>query len=131
VDAQLSCAEAVHQDELDEELDTFPTSRPGAVVRVRYDRLRSVAGRIQAVVGDVATQGERVRELLVWWDPRGTALFTAICPVSAAVHYVTPPRVVAHVVGLYLLRHPWFRCPMLPPATSSRFFFLPKQLLQD
>ncbi|KAJ0110312.1 hypothetical protein Patl1_01382 [Pistacia atlantica] len=26
---------------------------------MRYDRLRSVAGRIQTVVGDMATQGER------------------------------------------------------------------------
>ncbi|CBI30047.3 unnamed protein product, partial [Vitis vinifera] len=55
----LSWAEAVHRDELDEEFDTFPTSKPQDVVMMRYDRLRSVAGRIQTVVGDMATQGER------------------------------------------------------------------------
>jgi hypothetical protein len=121
VDARLSCAdEAVRQDELDEEADTFPTSRPGVVVRVRYDRLRSVAGRIQAVVGDVATQGERVRALLAWRDPRATALFTAFCLVVAAVLYVTPPRVVVLMLGLYLLRHPRFRGTM--PSASGNFF---------
>ncbi|XP_025824067.1 FT-interacting protein 1-like [Panicum hallii] len=120
MDARLSCAEAVHPDELDEELDTFPTSRPNAVVRLRYDRLRSVAGRIQTVVGDVATQGERVRSLLAWRDPRATALFTAFCLVAAVVLYVTPIRVVALVVGLYVLRHPRFRSRM--PSAAGNFF---------
>ncbi|KAL6650889.1 hypothetical protein ACP70R_009814 [Stipagrostis hirtigluma subsp. patula] len=120
MDAKLSCAEVVHHDELDEELDTFPTSRPNAVVRVRYDRLRSVAGRIQAVVGDAATQGERVRALLAWRDPRATALFTAFCLVAAVVLYVTPFRVVALAVGLYVLRHPRFRGRM--PSAAGNFF---------
>uniref|UniRef100_M8CBZ4 C2 domain-containing protein n=1 Tax=Aegilops tauschii TaxID=37682 RepID=M8CBZ4_AEGTA len=52
-------------------------------------RLRSVAGRIQTVVGDVATQGERVRSLLAWRDPRATALFTALCLVAAVTLYVS------------------------------------------
>ncbi|CAD6260552.1 unnamed protein product [Miscanthus lutarioriparius] len=120
MDARISCAEAIHPDELDEELDTFPTSRPNAVVRLRYDRLRSVAGRIQTVVGDVATQGERIRSLLAWRDPRATALFTAFCLVAAAVLYVTPIRVVSLVVGLYVLRHPRFRGRM--PSAASNFF---------
>jgi len=120
MDARLSCAEAVHPDELDEELDTFPTSRPNAVVRLRYDRLRSVAGRIQTVVGDVATQGERVRSLLAWRDPRATGMFTAFCLVAAVVLYVTPIRVVALVVGLYVLRHPRFRSRM--PSAAGNFF---------
>ncbi|CBI17385.3 unnamed protein product, partial [Vitis vinifera] len=54
-DTELSWVEAVHRDELDEEFDTFPTSKPQDVVMMRYDRLRSVAGRIQTVVGDMAT----------------------------------------------------------------------------
>jgi hypothetical protein len=45
MDARLSCAEATHPDELDEELDMFPTLSPNAVVRLPYDRLRSVDGR--------------------------------------------------------------------------------------
>ena len=59
MDTKLSWAEAAHPDELDEEFDTFPTSKAQDVIRMRYDRLRSVAGRIQTVVGDIATQGER------------------------------------------------------------------------
>jgi acyl-CoA synthetase (AMP-forming)/AMP-acid ligase II len=120
MDARLSCAEATHPDEIDEELDTFPTSKPNDVVRLRYDRLRSVAGRIQTVVGDVATQGERVRSLLAWRDPRATALFTAICLVAAVALYVTPFRVVVLVAGLYVLRHPRFRSRM--PSAASNFF---------
>ncbi|GMI79906.1 FT-interacting protein 1, multiple C2 domain and transmembrane region protein 1 [Hibiscus trionum] len=57
MDTKLSWAEVAHADELDEEFDTFPTSKAQDVVRMRYDRLRSVAGRIQTVVGDMATQG--------------------------------------------------------------------------
>ncbi|KAM0893894.1 hypothetical protein ACQ4PT_024802 [Festuca glaucescens] len=120
MDARLSCAEATHPDEIDEELDTFPTSKPNDVVRLRYDRLRSVAGRIQTVVGDVATQGERVRSLLAWRDPRATALFTALCLVAAVALYVTPFRVVVLVAGLYVLRHPRFRSRM--PSAASNFF---------
>lgn len=119
-DAGLSCAEAAGADEFDEEADTFPTSRPDGVVRARYDRLRTVAGRIQAVVSDVATQGERVRSLLAWRDPRATAVFTAACLAAAVVAYATPPRVVALVAGLYLLRHPRFRSRM--PSAAGNFF---------
>ncbi|XP_039013496.1 FT-interacting protein 1 isoform X2 [Hibiscus syriacus] len=57
MDTKLSWAEVANPDELNEEFDTFPTSKPQDVVRMRYDRLRSVAGRIQTVVGDMATQG--------------------------------------------------------------------------
>ncbi|WOL08694.1 FT-interacting protein 1-like [Canna indica] len=40
---KISHVEAVHPDELDEEFDTYPTSRNPEIVRMRYDRLRSVA----------------------------------------------------------------------------------------
>ncbi|KAL0428886.1 UNVERIFIED_CONTAM: FT-interacting protein 3 [Sesamum radiatum] len=70
MNTRLSCADAVHPDELDEEFDTFPTTRSSDLVRMRYDRLRSVAGRIQTVVGDIASQGERIQALLSWRDPR-------------------------------------------------------------
>ncbi|KAK7827244.1 ft-interacting protein 1 [Quercus suber] len=58
MDTRLSHADVVHPDELDEEFDTFPTSKPADTVRMRYDRLRSIAGRVQTG-GDMATQGER------------------------------------------------------------------------
>ena len=48
MDARLSCAEATYPDELDEELDMFPTLSPNAVVGLPYDRLRSADGRESA-----------------------------------------------------------------------------------
>lgn len=120
MDTKLSWAEAVHPDELDEEFDTFPTSRPHDIVRMRYDRLRSVAGRIQTVVGDIVTQGERFQSLLVWRDPRATSLFIVFCQCAAVVLYVTPLRVVTLVAGLYMLRHPRFRSKL--PSVPSNFF---------
>ncbi|XP_010240022.2 FT-interacting protein 1 [Brachypodium distachyon] len=120
MDARLSCADTAQPEDVDEEMDTFPTSKPNGVVRLRYDRLRSVAGRIQTVVGDVATQGERVRSLLAWRDPRATAMFTALCLVAAVALYVTSFRVVVLVAGLYVLRHPRFRSQM--PSAAANFF---------
>jgi hypothetical protein len=120
MDTKLSWAEAVHPDELDEEFDTFPTSKSHDIVRMRYDRLRGVAGRIQTVVGDIATQGERFQSLLSWRDPRATSLFIVFCLCAAVVLYVTPFRVVALVAGLYYLRHPRFRSKL--PSVPSNFF---------
>ncbi|GAB2276979.1 FT-interacting protein 3 [Dionaea muscipula] len=124
MDTRLSHADTAHPDELDEEFDTFPTSRGSDIVRMRYDRLRSIAGRIQTVVGDLATQGERVRSLLSWRDPRATALFTTFCLVAAIVLYVTPFKIVALVYGIFMLRHPRFR-QKLPSAPVNFFRRLP------
>ncbi|XP_077210397.1 FT-interacting protein 7-like [Tasmannia lanceolata] len=120
MDTHLSHADRVHPDELDEEFDTFPTSRPADMVRMRYDRLRSVAGRIQTVVGDLATQGERVQSLLSWRDPRATALFVTFCLIAAIVLYITPFQVVALLTGFYVLRHPRFRYKL--PSVPLNFF---------
>ncbi|XP_043691912.1 FT-interacting protein 4 isoform X2 [Telopea speciosissima] len=120
MDTRLSHADNAHPDELDEEFDTFPTSRPADIVRMRYDRLRSVAGRIQTVVGDLATQGERLQSLLSWRDPRATALFVIFCLIAAIVLYVTPFRVVALIAGIYVLRHPRFRHRL--PSVPLNFF---------
>ncbi|KAF8396093.1 hypothetical protein HHK36_017705 [Tetracentron sinense] len=120
MDTRLSWAEVVHPDEMDEEFDTFPTSKLQDVVRLRYDRLRSVAGRIQTVVGDMATQGERFQSLLSWRDPRATSLFIIFCLCAAVMLYITPFRVVALMVGFYMLRHPRFRSKL--PSVPSNFF---------
>ncbi|PKI62433.1 hypothetical protein CRG98_017239 [Punica granatum] len=109
MDARLSQAEFAHPDELDEEFDTFPTTRPTDIVRMRYDRLRSVAGRVQTVIGDLATQGERTQAILSWRDPRATAIFIIFSLILAVLIYITPPQVVAVLLGLYWLRHPRFR----------------------
>ncbi|KAJ4758427.1 C2 calcium/lipid-binding plant phosphoribosyltransferase family protein [Rhynchospora pubera] len=120
MDTKLSHAELAHPDELDEEFDTFPTSRAADMIRMRYDRLRSVAGRVQTVVGDLATQGERAQALLSWRDPRGTAIFIFIALVVAIVLYVTPFQVLLVAAGLYLLRHPRFRSRM--PSVPFNFY---------
>ncbi|KAA8538670.1 hypothetical protein F0562_028278 [Nyssa sinensis] len=120
MDARLSQAEFVHPDELDEEFDSFPTSRPTELVRHRYDRMRSVARRVQTVVGDLATQGERALAILNWRDPRATAIFIIISLIFAVFLYVTPFQVVAVLLGLYLLRHPRFRSKM--PSVPVNFF---------
>ncbi|KAK8478010.1 hypothetical protein V6N13_000562 [Hibiscus sabdariffa] len=116
MDTRLSHADAAHPDERDEEFDTFPTSRPSDIVRMRYDRLRSIAGRVQTVIGDLATQGERFQSLLSWRDPRATTLFVTFCLVAAVILYFTPFQVVALLTGLYVLRHPRFRhkLPLVP-----------------
>ncbi|PIN22858.1 Ca2+-dependent phospholipid-binding protein [Handroanthus impetiginosus] len=124
MNTRLSFADAVHPDELDEEFDTFPTSRAPDIVRMRYDRLRSVAGRIQTVVGDIASQGERIQALLSWRDPRATVIFMAFCIVAAAVLYAIPFQLLIVMAGAYVMRHPRFR-QKLPPAPLNFFRRLP------
>uniref|UniRef100_A0A5B6YZV1 C2 domain-containing protein n=1 Tax=Davidia involucrata TaxID=16924 RepID=A0A5B6YZV1_DAVIN len=120
MNTRISYADAAHPDELDEEFDSFPTKRSPDLVRMRYDRLRSVAGKIQTVVGDVASQGERIQALLSWRDPRATFIFVMLCLVAAIVLYVTPFRLLAIIAGFYALRHPRFRHKM--PSAFINFF---------
>ncbi|CAL0299638.1 unnamed protein product [Lupinus luteus] len=120
MDTRLSHAESIFPDELDEEFDSFPTSRSANVVRMRYDRLRSVAGKIQTAVGDLATQGERFQALLSWRDPRATFLFVVLCFISVVGFYYVPIRVVVALLGLYSLRPPRFRSKL--PSRALSFF---------
>lgn len=110
MDVKLSQADTAHIDELDEEYDTFPTSqKQTGVLKMRYDRLRAIASRVQTLFGDLATQGERVCNLLGWRDPRATALFLIFCLIASVVLYVMPPKAVFSVMGFYTMRHPRFR----------------------
>ncbi|XP_071713807.1 protein QUIRKY [Rutidosis leptorrhynchoides] len=120
MDIRLSQAETVDPEDLDEEFDTFPSSRPPELIRARYDRLRMLAARVQTVLGDFATQGERIQALVSWRDPRATKLFIGVCLMITVVLYVVPPKMVAVALGFYFLRHPMFREPM--PPTSLNFF---------
>ncbi|KAL4334428.1 hypothetical protein GQ457_07G020120 [Hibiscus cannabinus] len=120
MDVRLSQADNAHPDELDEEFDSFPTSRPSDIVRMRYDRLRSVAGRVQTVVGDLASQGERAQAILSWRDPRATAIVIILSLIWAVFIYVTPFQVVAILFGLYWLRHPRLRSKL--PSVPVNFF---------
>ncbi|KAL6647005.1 hypothetical protein ACP70R_014442 [Stipagrostis hirtigluma subsp. patula] len=117
---RASMAEAPDREELDEEFDAIPSARPPEVVRARYDRARMVGARLQAMVGDVATQAERLQALVSWRDPRATGMFVALCVIVAAVLYMVPIKMVAVVAGFYYLRHPMFRDRM--PAPVINFF---------
>ncbi|KAJ4960474.1 hypothetical protein NE237_020384 [Protea cynaroides] len=124
MDIRLSQADTVDPDDLDEEFDTMPSTKPPDIIRVRYDRLRTLAARIQTVLGDFATQGERLQALVSWRDPRATRLFIGVCLLVAVVLYTVPPKMVTVALGFYFLRHPMFREPM-PPASLNFFRRLP------
>ncbi|KAL3512860.1 hypothetical protein ACH5RR_025577 [Cinchona calisaya] len=123
LDARLSHAEDADEDELEEEFDTFPTSEPIDIVRVRYDRLRSVMGLCFSIVGDLATKGERALSIVSWRDPRATVISTIFALSCAVLLYVCPIQ-VAQLIGLYWLRHPLFRSK-LPPVAVNFFNRLP------
>ncbi|KAI4363929.1 hypothetical protein MLD38_020088 [Melastoma candidum] len=120
IDPRLSCVEAASQDELDEEFDGFPSGRAPDVVQIRYDRLRALAGRAQAVMGDVAAQGERLEALLNWRDPRATGILVVLCLMASLVFYVVQFKVIVMAGGFYFLRHPRFRNDM--PSVPVNFF---------
>ena len=90
------------------------------MVWARYDRARMVGARLQQMVGDVATQAERLQALVSWRDPRATGMFVALCVLVAMVLYMVPIKMVAVVAGFYYLRHPMFRDRM--PAPLINFF---------
>ncbi|XP_010266730.1 PREDICTED: protein QUIRKY [Nelumbo nucifera] len=120
MDLRLSYVDAVGIDEIDEEFDGFPTTRSADQLRTRYDRLRALAGRAQTLLGDVASQGERVEALLNWRDPRGTGIFVVFCLLASLIFYIVPFKVFLLGFGFYYLRHPRFRGDM--PSVPVNFF---------
>lgn len=118
-DLSLICN--VQADELDEEFDTAISSRSDELVRMRYDRLRLIAGRVQVVTGDFASMGEKIQSLVSWRDPRATAIFYFFMTmVAAVVYFVLPFKVLVAVAGFYIMRHPRFRTKT--PSIFSSFF---------
>ncbi|XP_051131833.1 protein QUIRKY [Andrographis paniculata] len=117
-DGKLSLAESADRDELDEEFDSMPCRRPNETVRARYDKLRMLGARVQTVLGDLATQGERLQAVVTWRDPRATGMFVGLCLVVALILYLVPSKMVAMAFGFYYLRHPIFRDRMPSPALN-------------
>ncbi|KAL4200375.1 hypothetical protein AMTRI_Chr03g56120 [Amborella trichopoda] len=115
---KISQAETIDSDELDEEFDTVPSQRPNELVRVRYDRVRILGARVQGLLGDLASQGERVQGLMSWRDPRATAIFVGVCFLASILLYVVPVKMVAMAWGFYHLRHPMFRDTMPTPILN-------------
>ncbi|KAG6410559.1 hypothetical protein SASPL_128621 [Salvia splendens] len=120
MDPRLSYLDAVGPDELDEEFDGFPSGRSEDQVRVRYDRLRAVAGRAQTLLGDIGAQGERLEALFNWRDPRATGIFVVVCLLASLMFYVVPFKAFVLAFGFYYLRHPRFRHDM--PSLPLNFF---------
>ncbi|XP_017974339.1 PREDICTED: FT-interacting protein 1 [Theobroma cacao] len=120
MDTKLSLIDSAHSDELDEEFDTFPTSKNGEVLKKRYDRLRSIAGRMMTIIGDLATQAERLNSMLSWRDPRATPMFLAFCILASIGFYFIPWRLFALGVGFFAMRHPKFRISI--PSLPQNFF---------
>ncbi|XP_071690533.1 multiple C2 domain and transmembrane region protein 16 [Rutidosis leptorrhynchoides] len=119
-DPKLSLAETIDTNELDEEFDALPCTRSNEMVRARYDKLRMLGARVQSILGDIATQGERVQALVTWQDPRATGIFVGICLVVAIILYLVPSKMVAMTFGFYYMRHPIFRDRM--PSPGLNFF---------
>ncbi|KAK6131646.1 hypothetical protein DH2020_034660 [Rehmannia glutinosa] len=117
-DPKISLVESIDRDELDEEFDAMPCNRQNEMVRARYDKMRMLGARVQTLLGDFATQGERMQALVTWWDPRATGIFVGLCFVVAFILYLIPSKMVAMAFGFYYLRHPIFRDRMPSPALN-------------
>ncbi|KAH0899007.1 hypothetical protein HID58_048575 [Brassica napus] len=99
--ASRLCYYSALPDELDEELDGFPGAKCGDLMKKRYDRLRGIAGRMMMVLGDLATQGERVKNLLSWRDPRATFLFSMFYLVACGVIFFVSMKLLLTLLAFY------------------------------
>ncbi|RLN24758.1 protein QUIRKY-like [Panicum miliaceum] len=123
VSTRLSYVDTVHRDELDKEFDTVPSQADNSRLRMRYDRLRHVAGRVQVIAGDVATRFEKIESFFTWRDPRVTAMFMLFLPVAAAVAYFVPyKKILVALAGFYIMRHPRLRRGDKTPSIIVCFF---------
>ncbi|MBA0783847.1 hypothetical protein Gotri_001497 [Gossypium trilobum] len=120
VESRLSYVDVVSPDELDEEFDEFPTNKSSDTIRIRYDRLRALASRVQTLLGDVAVQGERLEALFSWKDPRATSILLVFCLFVSLLFYLVPLKVLVLGAGFYYIRHPRFRDDM--PSITINFF---------
>ncbi|CAN1139470.1 FT-interacting protein 7 [Linum perenne] len=127
VDVKLSRAEDAAGDELDEELDTFPSSKQGEVLRNRYDRMRGIGGKVVVMIGDIATQIERVHCLFSWRDPRATMVFLVMCLVCCGLVYMCRVRYIVILGGSYVIRPPGMR-NSVPCLTHNFLRRLPSKM---
>ncbi|CAO2819544.1 unnamed protein product [Amaranthus hypochondriacus] len=117
MDPVLSNALKLASEDLEEEFDRIPTTcKNNETLKFRYNRLRTIAGQVQILLGDLATQLERLQALLNWRDPRATALFVCFCVVSGVLLAIVPIRWVFIGLLFYILRPPSFRSkvPSMP-----------------
>lgn len=122
IDATLSGADTTNPEDLEEELDVFPTQIGGEQLRRRYDRLRVIGRNAQTAADHLATIGERLQSLCSWRDPRATTLFLLFCVVGLLVTIVVPSQVIIFIWIMFYLRHPRFRNsdPLVPHNFFTR-----------
>ncbi|GJN09527.1 hypothetical protein PR202_ga27542 [Eleusine coracana subsp. coracana] len=68
-------------DDLKEE--EFDPSPPADMLRLWYEWLWVQAHMVDLVLGDIVGQGERLRSLLSWRDPRTSRIFVCVCVSSS------------------------------------------------
>ncbi|CAF1919132.1 unnamed protein product, partial [Brassica napus] len=125
----LSKADSALPDELDEELDGFPGAKCGDLMKKRYDRLRGIAGRMMMVLGDLATQGERVKNLLSWRDPRATFLFSMFYLVACGVIFFVSMKLLLTLLAFYVIGHPRLRVFDIPSVPQNFFRSLRERIV--
>lgn len=121
-DIRVSQVHTVSQEELSEEFDPFPTSQDYESLKSRYDILRSIAGRAQTSLGEVASCGEKIQALGSWKDTTATAIFALFSLASAIVLYIIPFELILLFAGLYIMRHPKFRVNTQIPSFLGSFY---------
>jgi hypothetical protein len=116
MDTKLSHAETALPDVLDEEFDSFPSSKQGEALKTRYDRLRGISGRLMIIIGDLATQMERIHALVSWRDSRATAMFLVFCLIACFLVHKVQFKYLVLVIGTYAMRPPRLRAgiPSIP-----------------
>ncbi|GJN36740.1 hypothetical protein PR202_gb25633 [Eleusine coracana subsp. coracana] len=75
---------------------------------------------VDPILGDIMGQGEWLRLLLSWRDPRTSQIFVSMCLIIVVTLYVVPLNIVAVVTRFYYLHHPIFR-DLMPTPTFDRF----------
>ncbi|KAG2301844.1 hypothetical protein Bca52824_030495 [Brassica carinata] len=77
------------------------------------------------VLGDLATQGERVKNLLSWRDPRTTFLLSMFCLVACGVIFLASMKLLLTLLAFYVMRHPRLRVFDIPSVPQNFFRRLP------
>ena len=119
IDANLSGADIATPEDLEEELEMFPTQLEGETLRRRYDRLRVIGRNTQILASDLATILERLHSLSSWRDPRATQMFLLFCVVGFLVTVTVSAKVIIFFGIIYYLRHPRFRSVL--PSVPANF----------
>ncbi|KAG2308334.1 hypothetical protein Bca4012_082612 [Brassica carinata] len=133
VDLNLWSLDTPDLDELAEEFDTFPTSVVDVdVLRMRYDRLRREVGEnVMLLLGDVASQCERLRALLsLLGSPLTWICFSIVCYVIVVFLYTFWDHVILFqkfVFIWFVVRWVNFQCFRndLPSGVCNFFRRLP------